>query len=81
MWGKKLSNPAPLFSNYDYFRNYHFQRCLRNWNKYIEYDGKDVDNEELMYEWEELLLKDFYKSAKEWFDRVGDEIFWRVGLE
>ena len=78
MWGTKLSNPAPLFSSPDYFRNYHFQRCLKNWNKYLE---SDENNDEILAEWEELLLKDFLKHSREWLDRNEDQIFWRVGLE
>ncbi len=78
MWGRKLSNPAPLFSSHDYFRNIHFQRCLRNWNIYLE---SDEGNDEILAEWEEVLLKDFLTHGREWLKRCGDQIFWRVGLE
>lgn len=54
---------------------------MRNWNKYIEYCGPEVGNEELMFEWEEVLLKDFLKHSREWLNRCGEQIFWRVGLE
>ncbi len=54
-----------LASDYN-FKTAHYDRCLRSWNKYIEYDGDDVDNEELMFQWEELCLNDFLAHSKEW---------------
>jgi hypothetical protein len=81
MWGVKMSNPSPLFSNIDYYRNRQFQRLMRNWNKYIMYSGDEVHNEELMFEWEELLLKDFLKHSREWLDKCKEDTFWREGLE
>ena len=50
----------------NYYKDPHFQRCMRNWNKYMTYEGDEVSNTELMFEWEELCLKDFLKSAREW---------------
>lgn len=45
------------------------------------YSGDEVHNEELMFEWEELLLKDFLKHSREWLDKCKDDTFWREGLE
>lgn len=67
------------FSSYDYYKNPQFQRLYRNWNKYLTYDGQDVSNMELMFQWEELLLKDFLKHSREWLNDNNGE--WRVGLE
>jgi hypothetical protein len=55
-----------IFSSIDYYKDYNFQRLMRNWNKYITYEGDEVSNMELMFEWEETCLKDFLKGAKEW---------------
>jgi len=73
-----LSNTTPcFFSDYSYYKNTHFQRCLRNWNKYIE---STIDDEEELTEWEEVLLKDFLQYS-EWLTRNKDQIFYKVGLE
>ena len=56
----------PIFSNIDYYKDYNFQRLMRNWNNYITYEGDEVSNTELMFEWEEVCLKDFLKGAREW---------------
>ena len=67
-----------LFSSMDYYQNHHFIRCLRNWNIYLE---SDENNEDLLVEWEEVLLKDFLQHSKEWLSDNRDDVFWRVGLE
>jgi len=73
-------NSLPLFySNHDYYRNYNFIRLQRNWNKYLDYNG--VESEEMMAEWEEVCLNDFYDGAYDWLFKNRAEIFWRVGLE
>ena len=55
-----------IFSSIDYYKNHDFQRLQRNWNKYLTYEGDEVSNQELMFEWEECCLKDFLKGAREW---------------
>jgi hypothetical protein len=46
------------------------------------YSGKEVTNEDLMWEWEETLLKDFLKESKKWlWKNMAGNTFWRVGLE
>jgi hypothetical protein len=77
-----MSNPEPIFSNIDYYRNRQFQKLMRSWNEYIMYSGKEVTNEDLMWEWEETLLKDFLKESKKWlWKNMAGNTFWRVGLE
>lgn len=56
-------NPLPLFfSSAEYYKNDHFIRCMRNWNKYLESNEQD---EMILAEWEEILLKDFLKHSLE----------------
>jgi hypothetical protein len=72
-------NPLPLFfSSPDYYKNIHFIRCLRNWNKYLE---SDEPNEDILAEWEEVCLKDFRQHATEWLKENENDIFWRVDLK
>ena len=75
-----MSNPAPLFSNIDYWTNPQFQRLMRNWNKYITYNGDEINNTELMFEWEEVLLRDFLKHSKEWLKENRRKTNWRKEL-
>ena len=51
---------------------------MRSWNKYLT---SDQDDEELLTMWEELLITDFYKSAKEWLKHNYDEDEWKETLE
>jgi len=51
---------------------------MRNWNKYMESDEQDED---ILAEWEEVLLKDFDRGAYEWLVANYDMIHWKVGLE
>jgi hypothetical protein len=74
-----MSNPSPLFSTIEYFRNHHFNRCMRNWNKYVDYTGDA--SEEMMAEWEEILLKDFLNHAREWLNKNKNMVHWKSGLE
>ncbi len=62
-----------MFSNVKYYKNAHFVRCMRNWNIYMDSDEESID---LLFEWEEVLYKDFRKHAIESYD---DD--WRSGLE
>tara|TARA_R110000796_G_scaffold189803_2_gene306598 strand:- start:145 stop:360 length:216 start_codon:yes stop_codon:yes gene_type:complete len=67
-----------FFSNADYYKNEKFQKLMRSWNKYLT---SDQDDEELLTMWEELLITDFYKSAKEWLKHNYDEDEWKETLE
>lgn len=67
------------FSSIDYYKNAEFQRLMRNWNKYISYEGDEVSNEALMFEWEEVCLKDFLKASSKWYHEHG--LGWGKGLE
>ena len=67
-----------LFSNADYYKNEKFIECLRNWNTYL---NSDESNLELLYEWEEVLLKDFLKYSKEWFHDNYNNDEWKEKLE
>jgi hypothetical protein len=51
---------------------------MRNWNIYL---NSDEDNEDVLTEWEEVLIKDFLQHSKEWLAENRDDIFWRLGLE
>ena len=42
------------------------------------YEGEDVNNLELMFEWEEILLKDFLKGARQSLHTIDYE---GLGLE
>ena len=66
---------SSLFSSYDYYENYNFQRLLRNWNTYMDSEGESDD---MMSEWEEWLLKDFLDGSREWLKKNNG---WAVGLE
>lgn len=68
-----------IFSSYNYYENSEFVRLMRNWNKYLEYEGDDVDNDDLMAEWEELCIKDFRDAANIWYSQ--HSISWGSGLE
>jgi hypothetical protein len=67
-----------LFSNADYFLNSKFIECLRNWNKYLNSDESSI---ELLYEWEEVLLKDFLKYSREWLKHNYNNDEWKEKLE
>ena len=67
-----------FFSNADYYKNEKFQKLMRSWNRYLTSDESD---EELLTMWEELLITDFYKSAKEWLKHNYDEDEWKETLE
>lgn len=73
MDSQKAFSFSQLFSNVDYYKNPYFQKCKRNWDIYLESDESD---ELVLVEWEEVLLKDFLKHAKESYE--GN---WRKGLE
>ena len=51
---------------------------MRSWNRYLT---SDKDDEELLTMWEELLISDFYKGAKEWLKYNYDEDEWKETLE
>ena len=70
-----MASLSSLFSSYDYYEDYNFQRLLRNWNLYMESEG---ESDAMMAEWEEWILKDFLDGAKEWLKKNS---FWAVGLE
>jgi len=67
-----------FFSSPNYYKDLHFQRCMRNWNKFLETDV--IDDDELA-EWEEVLLKDFLQHSREWLNRNKDMVHWKLGLE
>ena len=52
---------------------------MRNWNKYVDYTGDA--SEEMMAEWEEILLKDFLNHAREWLNKNKNMVHWKSGLE
>ena len=71
-------NPLPLFySSPNYYENHHFIRCMRNWNLYLESSECDED---ILAEWEEVLLKDFLCHSRDWLDNNRDDVFWREDL-
>jgi len=66
-----------MASDDSYYKNDHFIRLLRNWNLYLE---SDENNEVILAEWEEILLKDFLKHSKEWLDINRNKTFWKKEL-
>ena len=68
-----------MASDDSYYKNDHFIRLQRNWNKYLEYEGDETD--EMYAQWEETLLKDFLKHSKEWLDNNRNKSFWRSELK
>ena len=67
-----------MASDDSYYKNDHFIRLLRNWNKYMEYEGDDTD--EMYATWEETLLNDFLKHSKEWLAINKNKTFWKKEL-
>ena len=67
-----MPNTPVFFSSADYYKDYDFTRLMRNWNKYMEYTGGDDD---VMAEWEEILLKDFLNAAKNWLKCYGKDYY------
>jgi len=51
---------------------------MRNWNIYLQSNEQD---DEVLTEWEELLLKDFYQYSLEWFKLNKNNTFWRKELK
>ncbi|MEK9897067.1 MAG: hypothetical protein VW518_11700 [Burkholderiaceae bacterium] len=69
-----------LFSNIEYYRNNTFVELMRKWNSYMTYEGEDVEDEDLMFEWEELLLKDILFESKKWLKENRNKVGWRKDL-
>ena len=57
------------------------QLNLRDSRKIVEYLTSDEGDDELLTLWEELLVSDFYKGAKEWLKHNYDEDEWKETLE
>lgn len=53
---------------------------MRKWNSYMTYEGEDVEDEDLMFEWEELLLKDILFESKKWLKENRNKVWWRKDL-
>lgn len=68
------------FSSIDYYKNHNFIRLMRNWNKYLDYDGDDVDSDDIMAEWEETLIRDFLQASIEWLENNRSLTYWRKDL-
>lgn len=75
-----------FFSNADYYKNEQFQTLMRNYNYFMK--DYEVKSEEMREMLKEILIGDFYRSAKEWLFSVDngnipnyDSMAWRVGLE
>lgn len=68
------------FSSIDYYKNHDFIRLMRNWNKYMDYDGDDVDSDDIMAEWEETLIRDFLQASIEWLENNRTLTYWRKDL-
>ena len=75
-----------FFSNADYYKNKQFQKLMLNYNYFMK--DYEVKSEEMREMLKEILIGDFYRSAKEWLFSVDngnipnyDSMAWRVGLE
>ncbi len=75
-----------FFSNADYYKNKEFQTNMRNWNYFMK--DKELEDKEIQNMIEEIIIGDFYRSAKEWLYSVDknntqnyDSLEWRRELE
>ena len=53
------SDSLPFFSNPDYWKNPEFQKLMLKWNVYMQSDEEDDD---VLAQWEELIMKDWKLS-------------------
>lgn len=51
---------------------------MRNWNTYLK---SDEGSDDILAEWEEVLLKDFLQYSREWLRDNEESDAWRLGLE
>ena len=72
-----MANPSPLFSQPDYYLNETFQALMRQWNTYINSEETD---DEILAEWEEIIIKDFRRYANEWLKENKNKSAWRKDL-
>lgn len=72
-----MVNPFPIFSNYDYYLDERFQKMMLSWNIYLR---SNVEDDDLLTAWEELLLKDFRIHANAWLKQNKGKTAWRKDL-
>lgn len=72
-----MGNPSLIFSNPDYYLNETFVKLLREWNRYLQ---SDEQNEDVLAQWEELILKDFRTEANKWRKENKQKTKWRKDL-
>ena len=59
------SDSLPFFSNPDYWKNPEFQKLMLKWNVYMQSDEEDDD---VLAQWEELIMKDWKRGATRWLN-------------
>ena len=74
-------NPSLLFSSYEYYKNYAFTQLTRNWTKYVTLLESGTEDIALLFEWRELLMKDWYERSTEWLNNNRHPQNWGEGLE
>lgn len=75
-----------FFSNADYYKNKEFQQCMRNYLYFTK--DNELENKEIQDMVKEIVIGDFYRSAKEWLFSVDknntknfDSLDWKKDLE
>jgi|8_EtaG_2_1085327.scaffolds.fasta_scaffold425608_2 hypothetical protein len=71
------TSSLPIFSNADYWKDPVFQHLMLKWNVYMQSDESDDD---LLSEWEELLIKDFRLKARLWLKTNKRKTKWLENL-
>ena len=65
------------FTTKEYENDPVFQELEKKWNVYLNADENDDD---ILTEWEEVLLKEFYREAINWMKIHKDDNTWRKNL-
>jgi hypothetical protein len=71
------NSPLPFFSNIDYYLNRNFIELMRRYHSFL---GSDERNPMLLFEWEQVILYDFYMEAVVWLKENKRKTAWRKDL-
>tara|TARA_R110002020_G_scaffold42971_4_gene125327 strand:+ start:995 stop:1216 length:222 start_codon:yes stop_codon:yes gene_type:complete len=72
-----MPNSTPIFSKKDYLINDEFNKLIVRWYMYMTADEND---EELLTQWEEIILQDFRRYALDWLKKNKRKTWWRKDL-
>jgi hypothetical protein len=67
-----------LFSSTGYLDDPVFQELMIKWNRFLHSQN---DDEEILDEWENTLMSDFYRAAHNWMKIHMADDTWRCGVE